>query len=73
MRKVEFAYLEIINNTEQLIIFVTTFNKKSYGADIILNTALPVEVQDVQIRKVIKKLETMKAKDVKEAILCRQF
>jgi len=67
MRKIEFAYLEILNLTEQYMIFTTTFNRKEYGVDITLNTALPIEVQDVKLRKIIKKLETMKTKDAEEA------
>ncbi len=62
--KVEFAYLEIVNATEQLMVFSTEYYGKPYGLEIILNTALPIEVQDGQIRKVIEKLATMKKADV---------
>jgi len=68
MKEVEFNYLGVLNETEQLVVFTTIYNKKSYGVCIILNTALPEEIQDVQIRKTIKKLESMKTKDAKKAI-----
>jgi len=64
MRKVEFYGVYVLNETEQLLIFTTTFDKKNYGLDFILNTALPPEVQDLQIIKIINKLQNITRKDV---------
>jgi len=65
MREVNFGYLEVLNETEQLMIFTVRFNKRLWGMDIILNTVLPVEIQDIQLRKVIAKAENIKLKDIK--------
>lgn len=62
MRKVELAYLEVMNETEQFMVFQTTFNKKEYGQSLMLNTALPVQVQDIQIERTVRTLETITAK-----------
>lgn len=67
MREVELIYVEVLNETEQVLVFATTFNNEPYGAPLTLNTALPVDVQDIQIRKTVTKLERMKTKDAKEA------
>jgi len=66
-KEAEFYYLEVINETEQLMIFTIDFNRKKYGADLILNMALPIEVQDVKIRKTVTKAEQMTKKDAKES------
>lgn len=66
-KEAEFYYLEVINETEQLMIFTVDFNKKKYGADLILNIALPILVQDEKIRKTVAKAKKMKRQDAKEA------
>ena len=53
-KEVIFDYVEVINETEQLMIFTEGTGKT--GIDLILNTALPVQVQDIQINKKIAKL-----------------
>lgn len=60
MKNAELIYVEVLNETEQLFIFAVESGKKSYGLDLILNTALPAEIQDIQMRKLITKLETAK-------------
>lgn len=57
---VNLIYVEVLNETEQYMIFAVDYEGKTYGLDIALNTALPAEVQDVQIRRLITKLTTMK-------------
>ena len=64
MREVEFYGVYVLNETEQLLIFTTIFDRKDYGIDLILNTALPPEVQDLQIAKTVNKLQKMTRKDV---------
>lgn len=64
MRKITFEYVEVINETEQLMVFSTMFDKKEWGLDILLNTALPAQVQDLKIRTIITKLEKLTRKDV---------
>jgi hypothetical protein len=49
-----FYYLEVLNETEQLMIFTT--KEEKIGIDLILNTALPIEIQNIQINKKITKL-----------------
>lgn len=56
MRNIELIYVEVINETEQLMIFAFPVGKKAYGLDLMLNTALPATIQDIQIRKLITKL-----------------
>jgi len=70
MREVTLIYVEVINETEQVLIFATVFNKEPYGVPLTLNIILPVEVQDIQIRKAIMALEKMSYKDAKEAKMC---
>jgi len=67
MRKVELTHVEVLNETEQILIFTTKFNKKDFGANLILNLALPVTVQDIQIRKTVLVLERMNRQDAKES------
>jgi len=57
MRKIEFYYVEVMNETEQFMVFTTTFDKKELGKDLVLNTALPPAIQDIQIRRTIALLE----------------
>lgn len=64
MRKVTLEYVEVVNETEQFMIFSTTFDKKDLGLELILNTALPLQVQDLRIRKTVERLEKLTRKDV---------
>lgn len=64
MKKVELIYIEVMNETEQLFIFETTFNKQQYAQMITLNTALPVAMQDMQLRVAILSLANMTRKDI---------
>ena len=63
MRKVEMLHLEVINETEQLYVFGTMFNKVVYAQQLMLNTALPIEMQDILFRNIIEFLESLKRKD----------
>ncbi len=63
MRKVELLHLEVINETEQLYVFGTMFNKVLYAQQIMMNTALPIEMQDVLFAKLILTLAEMTRKD----------
>ena len=68
MREVEFLYVEVINETEQILIFQTIFNKQPYAKMITLNTALPVEMQDERLRKLITSLANMTREDASKSI-----
>jgi len=68
MRKVELMYVEVINETEQIFIFKTIFNKTPYAILITLNTALSIEVQDSVLAQAIVKLATMTQKDANNAV-----
>ena len=68
MRKVELIYIEVINETEQLLVFQTTFNNKPYAIPIMLNMALPIEMQDDLLRKLIHALANMTRKDAEDSI-----
>ena len=68
MRKVELIYMEVINETEQLFIFETLFNKQHYAHMLVLNTALPIEMQDGLLSKVILSLANMTRKDAAVSI-----
>jgi len=63
MKKVEFIYVEVLNETEQIFVFETTFNKQLYAQVIILNTALPIKIQDLELSKIIESLANMTRKD----------
>jgi len=68
MRKVELIYVEVINETEQLFIFETLFNKQNYAHLLVLNTALPIEMQDGLLSKVILSLANMTREDASASI-----
>lgn len=68
MREIEFAYLEVLNATEQMIIFTTVFNRKTYGQVLVLNTALTPESQKVEIQKAISALEDLTRETAKKII-----
>lgn len=73
MREVELIYVEVMNETEQLLVFETTFNKQMYARLIILNTALPVESQDVLLRVLILSLANMTKEDANASIDTRKL
>lgn len=66
-RKVELLHLEVINETEQLYVFGTMFNGQVYAQQIMLNTALPIEIQDNLFIAIINLLETMTRADAADA------
>ena len=66
-RKVELLHLEVINETEQLYVFGTMFNKVLYAQQLMLNTALPVEMQDELFRNIISMLTDMTRADAADA------
>lgn len=68
MRKVELLYVEVMNETEQVFIFETTFNKQKYAQMVVLNTALPIEVQDLKLGQVIWSLANMTREDAKASV-----
>lgn len=68
MREVKLIYVEVMNETEQVFIFETTFNKHRYAHMIILNTALSIEMQDMQLRELIGSLANMTQKDAANAV-----
>lgn len=70
MRAVEFIYVEVINETEQVLVFEATFNGKSYAVPIVLNMALPIESQDVILVNAIVALGNMTRKDAAESVNC---
>ena len=67
MRKVELIYVEVMNETEQLFIFETTFNKQPYAHTLMLNTALPIKMQDAEFRKAISFLANMTREDAEKS------
>jgi len=73
MREVELIYVEVMNETEQLLVFETTFNKLMYAKLIILNTALPVKSQDVLLRVLILSLANMTKEDANASIDTRKL
>jgi len=68
MREIVFDYLEVLNATEQLMVFLTVFNNQTYGTTLTLNTALPPRLQDAKIAEAVEALIDMNRKDAKEAI-----
>lgn len=61
--KAELIYLEILNETEQFMMFAVKYYGKLYGLELTLNTALPVKTQDEQIAALVEKLITMRKAD----------
>lgn len=57
-----------MNETEQVFVFETIFNNKSYAIPIIINMALPVELQDHTLLSAIAMLTNMTRKDAAGAV-----
>ena len=68
MREIELIYIEVMNETEQLFVFETTFNKNKYAVPVIINMILPVTSQDEQLSNVILALVNMTRKDAAGAV-----
>lgn len=68
MRKVTLVHVEVLNETEQILIFQVTFNKCEYTGYVITNAVRPIATQDAEISKCVTQLATMKTLDAKEAI-----
>ena len=60
MREVVLQHVEVMNETEQVFVFVTIFNKETYGVPVIMNMVLSVEKQDAEFRKTILYMQNMK-------------
>ena len=69
MREVNLLYVEVLNETEQIFIFETIFNKQQYAKMITLNTALPIEMQDKLLRTIILSLAKMTQKEANNAVV----
>ena len=69
MRKVELIYVEVMNETEQVFVFETIFNKQPYAQMIVLNTALPIELQDRKLSKIILSLADMTKEDASNSVV----
>jgi hypothetical protein len=67
MREVVLQHVEVMNETEQVFVFVTVFNKETYGVPVIMNMVLSVEKQDAEFRKTILYMQNMKTKEADEA------
>jgi hypothetical protein len=65
-KEVFFSYVEVLNATEQLMVFTTVIDKKEYGAHLILNTALSIGMQDIHITNTINQVLALTKKSVKE-------
>lgn len=68
MRKIELIYVEVMNETEHIFIFATTFNGQQYAQMLILNIALPVVMQDEKLNKAIVTLTDINRETAKTAM-----
>jgi len=67
MRKVSLEHSEVLNETEVLLVFTTTFNRKQYATYTIINTVEKVELQDDLIEQAVTQLADMKREDARNA------
>jgi hypothetical protein len=68
MRTIELEHSEVLNATEVILIFSTTYRNKPYGTYVTLNMASSPELQDEQILGALERLLTFTEKDAKRAI-----
>jgi len=68
MREVELIYVEVLNETEQVFIFETVFNKQKYAHLLVLNTALLIKIQDLELARCILSLANMTRKDAEKSV-----
>lgn len=69
MRKISLLYLEVMNQTEQLYVFGIMYKKEQYASSIIMNTALPIPLQDDLFDKYLTQLSGATIADMKKATL----
>jgi len=67
MRQISLEYLEVLNTTEQVMVFITKFNRKDYGTAVVVNTALNVKQQDEAIAAAVMRLVNINRENAKEA------
>lgn len=65
-KTVDFSYVEVLNTTEQLMVFTTKIDGKEYGSYVILNTALSVGMQDIEIANTVDQVMKLTKKSVNE-------
>lgn len=65
-KEVYFSYVEVLNATEQLMIFTTVIDGEEYGDHLILNTALSVGMQDILITNTVNKVLAMTKKTIQD-------
>ncbi len=69
MKRITLLYLEVMNQTEQLYVFGIMHDKEQYGTSIIMNTALPIPMQDELFTKFLVQLSGATLDDMKKATL----
>lgn len=67
MREIWLEYSEVINTTEVLLVFATSYYGKQYANYLHLNIALPKVVQDDLIEQIIYSLENINGAKAREA------
>ncbi len=73
MREIELIYIEVMNETEHLFVFSTKFNGTEYAVPIVINTALPIAIQNTVLNKALLTLIDMNRKTAKTAVDSRTF
>lgn len=68
MREVYLLYVEVLNETEHVFIFETKFNKQKYAHMLVLNTALPIKIQDLEFNRIISSLVNMTREDARDSV-----
>lgn len=67
MREIYLDYVEVLNETEQALVFKTLFNREEYGVLVTLNTAQKIPVQDAYIARELETLINIDRKAAKKA------
>lgn len=67
MRQVNLEHSEVLNETEVLLVFTTTFNRKQYATYAVINTLVNVKLQDDLIEQAVESLTSMNREDARNA------
>lgn len=66
MTNIELDYIGVLDETNQLFIFTKKIGKESYGVHVIVNMALPIQIQDSELVKTIEKTKKLTMTTIKE-------
>jgi hypothetical protein len=66
-RKIWIEHVEVLNETEQVFVFMAKYKGATYGDVAIVNMVMDTESQDRLLRKAIRRLEKLSDAEAKDS------